>query len=68
MACAMTMCGVMLESILETASRFVSPVVEADFIFNCQRFCQGYAILTCFQNLPVSVILWVPTEEALCAA
>lgn len=41
----------MLESILEIASRFVSPVVEADFIFKCQRFCQGCAYSKYIQKL-----------------
>ena len=47
MACSMTMCGIMLESILESSSEFVSPAQEAEFFSQCRFFCKGSALLPC---------------------
>ena len=40
-ACSMTMCGLMLESILESASEFVSVAEEARFLQRCRLFACG---------------------------
>ena len=45
-ACSMTMCGLMLESILESASDFVSVSEEALFMQRCRLFAARY--LPCF--------------------
>lgn len=41
MACSLTVCGIMLESLLESSSDFVSNAQEATFITNCYAFCKG---------------------------
>ena len=57
MACSMTMCGIMLESILESSSEFVSPTQEAEFISQCRLFCKGSAPLP---YLPARQAVFVP--------
>lgn len=42
MACSMTMCGIMLESLLESSSEFVNHAQEAEFITRCHAFCTRY--------------------------
>lgn len=44
-ACSMTMCGLMLESILESASEFVSVTEEARFLQRCRLFACGCGLL-----------------------
>lgn len=40
MVASMTLCGIMLESVLESSSEFVSPAQEALFMSQCRLFCR----------------------------
>jgi hypothetical protein len=41
-ACAMTVCGLMLENILDAASEFISPIEQACFVYSCLGYAERY--------------------------
>ncbi|KAK9829265.1 hypothetical protein WJX72_004859 [[Myrmecia] bisecta] len=43
-SCSMTMCGLIMESILETGSAYLSPSAEADYMMRCREWVAGYQL------------------------